>query len=126
MTRVVNLRFQPYDMYIGRAGHGQDGYWGSPVVVGRVCDLCGELHATAGSTLVCFEAYFRLRLAEDPVFHSRALSELAGKRLGCFCAPRQCHGDVIVKVMGEVFGERARVPGASPPGFPGCGSQGLG
>lgn len=33
-TRVVNLRREPYDVYIGRAGRGHDGYHAKPVRVG--------------------------------------------------------------------------------------------
>lgn len=29
-----------------------------------------------------------------------ALPELAGKTLGCWCAPRPCHGDVLVRLAG--------------------------
>ncbi len=29
-TRVVNIRKKAYDVYIGRAGKGQDGYFGNP------------------------------------------------------------------------------------------------
>lgn len=27
------------------------------------------------------------------------LSQLDGKRLGCFCKPKSCHGDVIVSAV---------------------------
>ena len=29
----------------------------------------------------------------------RNLDELAGKRLGCYCAPKPCHGDVLVELV---------------------------
>ena len=35
MVTVVNLRSSAFDVYIGRAGHGQDGRFGNPFVVGR-------------------------------------------------------------------------------------------
>ena len=28
-----------------------------------------------------------------------SLEELRGKRLGCGCAPRPCHGDVLVEIL---------------------------
>lgn len=34
-TRAVNLRHEPYDVYIGRAGHGQGGYFGNPFPLPR-------------------------------------------------------------------------------------------
>ncbi len=96
MTEVVNLRFQEYDVYIGRAGHGKDGYHGNPIVKGQECLVCGNVHTTPGETLDCFRIYFAIRLEDDEEFRRRTLS-LMGKRLGCFCKPRPCHGDVIVE-----------------------------
>ena len=32
-TRVVNIKEEKYDVYIGRAGRGQDGYFGNPFVL---------------------------------------------------------------------------------------------
>lgn len=37
-TCVVNLRHEPYDVYIGCAGHGQDGYFGNPFPLTREAD----------------------------------------------------------------------------------------
>lgn len=84
MTRVVNLRRTgDYDVYIGRAGHGQSGYFGNPFNDG-----------TRESNIERFRTYFLERVESDPVFRSRVLA-LKGKRLACFCAPLRCHGDVI-------------------------------
>lgn len=33
------------------------------------------------------------------------LLELDGKRLACYCAPKACHGDVLVKAIDWVKGE---------------------
>lgn len=85
-TTVVNLHREPYDVYIGRAGHGHDGYFGNPF---RICPAVPR-----DKVLARFHAYFLERLAEDPEFRRRVL-ELRGKRLGCFCKPLACHGDVI-------------------------------
>jgi len=30
-----------------------------------------------------------------------ALPELVGKRLGCYCKPLACHGDVLVRLLKE-------------------------
>jgi hypothetical protein len=85
-TRAVNLRREAYDVYIGRAGHGLDGYFGNPYSV-------REYPKTA---LDLFVAYFRTRVAMDAAFRQRVLA-LRGKRLGCFCKPGPCHGDVIAE-----------------------------
>jgi hypothetical protein len=97
-TRVVNLRHEPFDIYIGRAGKGQDGYFGNPYRVGARCERCGLVHASAGATLPCFRAYCEERGDRDPEFVARVRS-LRGKRLGCFCKPGPCHGDVYVDLL---------------------------
>ena len=34
-----------------------------------------------------------------------SLHELKGKQLGCWCKPGVCHGDVLVKLYNEKYGE---------------------
>lgn len=80
-TIVVNLRKEPYDVYCGRAGNGQSGYFGNP-------------HRTVAE----FKDYFSHRIGCDPVF-KQAVEGLRGKRLGCFCAPKPCHVDVYVEYL---------------------------
>lgn len=82
--RVVNLRKSPYDVYIGRAGKGQSGYFGNPYSVAEYGDKAIPL----------FREYFHERIITDPVFKARVLA-LKSKILGCFCAPYVCHGDII-------------------------------
>lgn len=98
MTKVVNLRKEPYDVYIGRAGKGKDGYFGNPCAIGKKCPVCGEIHKTGGSTLDCFKRYFYSRILTDSEF-SKRVGQLRGKTLGCFCKPNRCHGDVIVTYL---------------------------
>lgn len=89
-TRVVNIkRGEEYDVYIGRAGHGLDGYYGNPYRLQE-----GE---SRGATIQRYKAYFLERIEKDTEFRRRVL-ELKGKRLGCFCVPfNRCHGEVIVE-----------------------------
>lgn len=100
VTRVVNLRREKYDVYIGRAGKGQDGYFGNPIRRNAVCPVCGGRHDTNGSTLDCFRIYFTRRLRDDSMFRAM-VEELKGKRLGCFCKPGPCHGDVIKEYLDD-------------------------
>jgi hypothetical protein len=87
-TRVVNLRLEPYDVYIGRPGHGRDGYFGNPFRLrpGLERDV----------VLATYRAWFLRRVELDPKFRRRVLA-LRGKTLGCFCKPAACHGDVIAE-----------------------------
>jgi hypothetical protein len=97
-TKVVNLRRDPYDVYIGRPGKGEPGYFGNPIRVGDVCFVCGKRHTSGAFTIPCYRDYFYSRLAKDPDF-KRNVEKLRGKVLGCFCKPKPCHGDVIVEYL---------------------------
>lgn len=90
LTTVVNIRQEGYDVYIGRGGRDQDGYFGNPIKLQP-----GEQR---GSTLTAYRSYFIQRLNTDPEFKERVHS-LSGKRLGCFCKPGPCHGDIIADYL---------------------------
>lgn len=89
-TTVVNLRHSEHDVYIGRAGHGRDGYFGNP--------FSGAKDGGRERAIALYREYFMKRLWVDSEFAAR-VEKLRGKRLGCFCAPQHCHGDVIVDYL---------------------------
>lgn len=76
---VVHCKRLPFDVYIGRPS-----IWGNPYVIGK-----------DGSRDEVIEKYERY-LVNNPQLMSK-LGELRGKRLGCWCAPQRCHGDVLAK-----------------------------
>src|SRR4051812_40082498 len=85
-TTVVNLtRGESFDVYIGRPGKGQTGPWGNPFVLGRDADR---------TTVI---AKYERWLQTQPQLLAW-LPELKGKRLGCFCHPPLCHGDVLARL----------------------------
>ena len=98
VTRVVHVRdwvkSDPTHVYVGRAGHGQDGSFGNPVARGRPCPECAQVHQAAGDTLACYGRYLERRLAADDAFKARVAS-LRSKTLVCFCVPGPCHGDLL-------------------------------
>ncbi len=89
MTRVVNLRRAPYDIYIGRPSP-----FGNPF-----SHLPGTLAKYRVSSRQEAIDRFRKWFTEQPELVKRAMAELRGKTLGCFCKPASCHGDVIAKVI---------------------------
>lgn len=95
-TMVVDLREEPHDIYIGRPS-----VFGNPIKPGRVCFECGCVHRRPGDTIACYESYARKKMLLDPGF-SQAIRMLYGKRLGCFCAPAPCHGNVLKKLAEEL------------------------
>ena len=94
-TRVVNIRKEAYDVYIGRAGKGQDGYFGNPFRL--------KQDMIRGGTLAGFREYFYRRLVNDAEYRRR-VHELQGKTLGCFCKPHPCHGDIIKEYLDRMAG----------------------
>ncbi len=78
---VVHCKLAPYDVYVGRPGP-----WGNPFVIGRDGDRAKVVELYAN--------YLR----DNPELVERARRALAGKVLGCWCAPLACHGDVLARV----------------------------
>jgi hypothetical protein len=76
-TRVVHIRKEPYDVYIGRPSK-----WGNPFKIGP-----------DGTREDVIRKYHAWVLRQPHLMSS--LHELRGKRLGCFCKPQACHGDVL-------------------------------
>lgn len=90
-TQVVNIRNDECDVKITRTRKNEVpeppafGCFGNPFTVGD--------YGRDGA-IKMFKAYFYKRIEEDQAFRQAVLS-LRGKRLGCFCKPLDCHGDII-------------------------------
>jgi len=87
-TRVVHVKKEPFDVYIGRAFQGfPDSQWGNPFVIGRDGTREGVI------------AKYREWIVKQPELMA-ALPGLRGKVLGCWCKPdKPCHGDVLVEML---------------------------
>lgn len=86
---IVNMRAKPYDVYIGRAGKGRDGYFGNPFQLTNYRD-----QVERARVLSQFTEWFNSRVVADAEYAQRVLN-LRGRRCGCFCKPLPCHGDVM-------------------------------
>ncbi len=87
-ARVVNCRKAAYEVYIGRHDRRHrlsQSKWANPFKVGR--------DGTRAEVIAKYEAWIQTQ----PQL-LKALPELRGKVLGCWCAPRACHGDVLVRL----------------------------
>ena len=71
MAKCVNLRVSEYSVYIGRAGKGQDGDFGSPIVMHKPCPECNQIHRTNESTLLCYRKYVVRRVNTDFQFREK-------------------------------------------------------
>lgn len=82
MTRVVHKK-NPHDVYIGRPSK-----WGNPFEIGK--------DGTRAQVIAKYEEWIR----NNPELLEQ-ISELEGKTLACWCKPKPCHGDVLVKILNE-------------------------
>ncbi len=82
ITKVVHCKRERYDVYIGRPSK-----WGNPFVIGR-----------DGDRNTVIEKYKKWIVMQPQI---NALEELRGKILGCWCAPKRCHGDALIELLKE-------------------------
>jgi hypothetical protein len=80
--RVVHCKREAYDVYVGR---GRGSRWGNPFKAGR--------DGTREEVIAKYEQW----LLTQPELIA-ALPELRGKVLGCWCAPKACHADVLLRL----------------------------
>lgn len=99
---VVNIyKTKKFDVFIGRYPSGL--HWGNPFT---------HLYSSAASVRVasreeairCFRIWMKGTEHQDVEPARRAwmlehLHELRGKTLGCFCAPKDCHGEVLIELL---------------------------
>lgn len=81
---VVNVKRGAYDVYVGRDVLPR-GRWGNPFEIG--------VHGTRDEVIELYRQW--LPQQSDLI---AALPELKGKRLGCHCHPRACHGSVLAEL----------------------------
>ncbi|WP_208456815.1 DUF4326 domain-containing protein [Burkholderia sp. BCC0397] len=102
-TRIVPLRIttvrnkkkdEEFDVYIGRGTR-----WGNPFEISH-----GPDGASREEVIEKYRKHFEAEVWPDPEQRSALLS-LRGYRLGCFCAPLPCHGDVIAEYLNKYVDE---------------------
>jgi hypothetical protein len=82
---VVNKYKESYDVYIGRGSK-----YGNPFVIGKDGDR---------EKVISLYKHHLWRMFCDGDVSKGELLSLSGKKLGCFCKPQACHGDMIVKLF---------------------------
>lgn len=81
---VVHCKRKPCDVYIGRPS-----IWGNPFSIGRDGNRDEVIQK------------FREHIQNNPTLLQRCRTELKGKVLGCWCAPKHCHGDVLAEIAND-------------------------
>ena len=85
MCEVVNKYKSQFDVYIGRGSR-----WGNPFHIGA--------DGSRSEVIEKFRQLLWQRIKSGEV-NIDDLIALDGKRLGCFCKPKACHGDVIAAAV---------------------------
>lgn len=94
--RVVHCRREAYDVYIGRPSKWGNTHSHLPNSAARYRTDTRE------AAVEYFERDMRQRWSErGESFVDEYLRPIAGKTLGCWCAPQLCHGEVWVKLCRE-------------------------
>ena len=92
LMRVVHCKREPHDVYIGRPSK-----WGNPF---------SHLDKSA-ARFKCLTREEAIARYEEWIFTQPellgSLHELRGKVLGCWCAPKACHGDVLLRLANDGF-----------------------
>ena len=78
---AVNLKHEPYDVRIDRRTK-----WGNPFPM--------RSEADRGRVVEAYRAWLWKEIQAGRIT-IESLAALHGLRLGCHCAPRACHGDVL-------------------------------
>lgn len=98
MTLVVNLKRSAFDVYIGRPRAGEPWCWGNPFSHrGFGLVPVGSLDSALSSYAAWLRGELQVPRLQPPSLDA-IRSQLRGRRLGCFCKPASCHGDILAHV----------------------------
>ena len=89
--KVVHCKKEPYDVYIGRPSK-----WGNPFTH---LNTSTQAEFKVNSREEAIDAYKNWILHGEGQHLLVDLPELKGKVLGCWCAPKLCHGDILIALV---------------------------
>ena len=84
--KVVHCKREEFDVYIGRGSR-----WGNPYSH-KEGTLAEHVVGSRTEAIQKFEEYL---LSNEELMTS--LPDLKGKTLGCWCKPKTCHGDILLR-----------------------------
>ena len=86
IPKVVHCKREEFDVYIGRGSR-----WGNPYSH-KEGTLAEHVVGSRTEAIQKFEEYL---LSNEELMAS--LPDLKGKILGCWCKPKSCHGDILLR-----------------------------
>lgn len=87
---MVNVSNSDYDVYIGRGS-----VWGNPYT--HISDRKTLAKYVVPTRAEAIKAYKQYILGNQELLNR--IEELRGKRLGCHCVPKRCHGEVLIDIL---------------------------
>lgn len=81
-----------YDVYIGRGS-----IWGNPFTHLPLARTKAEFHVESREESIL--SYRRWILTQPHLLAQ--LPKLKGKKLGCYCSPKECHGEVLAEFAND-------------------------
>ena len=94
-STVVNIRSEECEVYIGRK-KGEPNHFGNPFQIGK--DGSRQEVIRKFREWINGIAYQNVE-PERRQWILQNLHLLEGKKLGCYCKPQSCHGDVYVEIL---------------------------
>lgn len=95
--KVVHLRTHPCDVRIDRTTA-----WGNPFVLGK--------DGGRNEVIEKFREWVTTSDSLSAVWIRENVHTLYGQTLGCWCAPRPCHGDVLLELAAQAVYARESDP----------------
>lgn len=105
---VVHCKRASYDVYVGRGRcpvTDEAGRWGNPYRIGEDGDR--------EQVVALYREYLWAKI-QTGCIPIADLAALDGKVLGCWCAPRPCHGDVLLRAAAWAVAQLEAEPPSSP------------
>jgi len=92
--KLVHCKKEPYTVYIGRPG-----FLGNPFEIGR--------DGNREEVIRKYEEWLRRDDPNNLCVLDRIFDLKDEDILGCWCSPKSCHGDVIIKLWKEMHEQKS-------------------
>lgn len=95
LTTVVNCRKEKYDIYIGRPSK-----WGNPFTSKNDDKSLDKYKVNSREEAI--RKHKEWITTGEGMYLLKDLDELKGKKLGCWCKPKSCHGDTLAELANKL------------------------
>jgi Domain of unknown function (DUF4326) len=101
-TSIVHINHSPFDIYIGRTPNKN--HFGNPFSHIKTKTLATAVVQTRRDSIMAFKQWldgtaYRHIEPLRRIWILEHLEDLRDKTLGCYCKPKQCHGDVYIELL---------------------------